>query len=313
MTPEVLAGVQRDAKDLGPLWRIEKDGRVSWLYGTVHFGRIEWQAPGPQVSGALRGADLLAVEMVGSPRQTSAAKVEKPSQIEPPQQVLSQSVPETLARKIDGVCSWTKTAPGWYDAWINETSAFDLTLWMTRVRVQKEGFYSEFGIDAMLARTAVTMNKPIVGLEKRADRQVFIDSLENSMTAPNEAVPQAKPGIRQKKTKLELMEELLNEKYESLAKSINQDIVVPWTTARSDDCTSRRSWCWQEEKPSKARARMEKLLAVRDRHMADELERLHESGKQVFAAVGMLHVRPSALPALMKEKGFSVEFVSNAN
>lgn len=49
--------------DRGLLWRIEKDGRVSHLYGTVHVGRPDWISPGPQVMAALAAADRVAFEL----------------------------------------------------------------------------------------------------------------------------------------------------------------------------------------------------------------------------------------------------------
>ena len=52
-SPDALAAAARTASDRGPLWRIERDGRSSWLYGTLHVGRLAWAFPGPNVSAAL--------------------------------------------------------------------------------------------------------------------------------------------------------------------------------------------------------------------------------------------------------------------
>ena len=43
-----MRAAQRDASDRGFLWRLQKDGTVSWLYGTVHLARLGWMFPGPQ-------------------------------------------------------------------------------------------------------------------------------------------------------------------------------------------------------------------------------------------------------------------------
>ena len=43
-----LDEAQRHARDRGFLWKLEKDGRTSWLYGTVHVARLEWAFPGPR-------------------------------------------------------------------------------------------------------------------------------------------------------------------------------------------------------------------------------------------------------------------------
>ena len=46
-TAEIEAG-QREAIDRGFLWRIARDGRVSYLYGTLHIAQPRWMFPGPQ-------------------------------------------------------------------------------------------------------------------------------------------------------------------------------------------------------------------------------------------------------------------------
>ena len=51
------------AKDHGFIWRLSKDGRVSYLYGTIHAARPEWMFPGPTLAGALRESDTLALEL----------------------------------------------------------------------------------------------------------------------------------------------------------------------------------------------------------------------------------------------------------
>ena len=50
-------------RDRGLLWRITRDGRSSYLYGTLHVGKPAWQRLGPQVTAALRASDALALEV----------------------------------------------------------------------------------------------------------------------------------------------------------------------------------------------------------------------------------------------------------
>ncbi|HYE39235.1 MAG TPA: TraB/GumN family protein, partial [Ramlibacter sp.] len=51
------------ARDRGVLWRLEKDGRTSWLYGTVHVSRVDWVVPGAFIQHALEASDVLALEL----------------------------------------------------------------------------------------------------------------------------------------------------------------------------------------------------------------------------------------------------------
>src|SRR5690606_37453569 len=55
--------LRAQARDRGVLWTLHKDGRTSWLYGTVHDGRPEWTVPGPRTVRALRAADVVALEL----------------------------------------------------------------------------------------------------------------------------------------------------------------------------------------------------------------------------------------------------------
>ena len=60
---EQLQAALQSARDRGFLWRISKDGRDSYLYGTIHVGKLDWAFPGPQVREALMDAQALALEL----------------------------------------------------------------------------------------------------------------------------------------------------------------------------------------------------------------------------------------------------------
>ncbi len=51
------------AKNAGFLWRIEKDGRSSWLYGTMHQMHIDYAKPGMQIMFGMRSSEVLAPEI----------------------------------------------------------------------------------------------------------------------------------------------------------------------------------------------------------------------------------------------------------
>ena len=63
MAADEIAAGQGTARDRGFLWRVSRDGRTSWLYGTLHIGRRPWQVPGPVVRAAVREADVIALEL----------------------------------------------------------------------------------------------------------------------------------------------------------------------------------------------------------------------------------------------------------
>jgi hypothetical protein len=69
LPPSAIASLEkpgtalRNGVDRGMLWRIERDGRTSWLYGTIHVGRGDWVRPGPTIQKALTQSDTLALEI----------------------------------------------------------------------------------------------------------------------------------------------------------------------------------------------------------------------------------------------------------
>ncbi|MGD0961638.1 MAG: TraB/GumN family protein, partial [Methylomonas sp.] len=63
LTPEILQSGMGNSHDHGFLWRISKNGNVSYLYGTLHVAKLDWMFPGPRVQQAMEGADTVALEL----------------------------------------------------------------------------------------------------------------------------------------------------------------------------------------------------------------------------------------------------------
>ena len=61
-TPEQILGAMRKAEDRGFLWRAEKDGRTSYLFGTVHLAKFDWMFPGHAVNQALLASKTVALD-----------------------------------------------------------------------------------------------------------------------------------------------------------------------------------------------------------------------------------------------------------
>ena len=50
-TPEQVQAGMKAARDRGFLWRVQKNGHSSYLYGTVHIARADWMYPGVTLKG----------------------------------------------------------------------------------------------------------------------------------------------------------------------------------------------------------------------------------------------------------------------
>ena len=82
-----------------------------------------------------------------------------------------------------------------------------------------------------------------------------------------------------------------------------------WADADLDELARYASWC-DCLNTETDRAQQARLLDERNPPLADAIAALHNAGKRVFAAVGSLHmIGPLSLPALLAQRGFSVERV----
>lgn len=59
--------------DRGLLWRLTRDGRSSYLFGTLHVGKPAWREFGPRTAAGWRASDLLALEIDATDPEVGAA------------------------------------------------------------------------------------------------------------------------------------------------------------------------------------------------------------------------------------------------
>jgi uncharacterized protein len=63
VSPALAKALRARAQDRGVLWRLQKEGVVSYLYGTIHIGKVEWSVPGPKLAQALASSQKLLLEL----------------------------------------------------------------------------------------------------------------------------------------------------------------------------------------------------------------------------------------------------------
>ncbi len=282
LTPQRMAQGLRAAQDHGPLWRLDKDGRSSWLYGTAHIARVEWVFPGPRTVQALRQSDVLALEL-----NLLDAESLKPltAPIDPAsvQRVLDAPRRARLARQTALAC----LQPSALDALRPAMRAATLLVLSAR----SDGFYPDFGIDAMLAGLAQALKKPVVALESAADQLGLL-------AGRNEAEERL------------MVDGALDELESGKARRQASRLMQAWAAADMDTFNDYPRWCECLDTP-KDRAFMKRLLDDRNVLMAQKIAQRHEGGERVFAGIGVLHmVGEQGLPALMRARGFRVEAVS---
>jgi uncharacterized protein YbaP (TraB family) len=284
LSPEGAAKAMRQAVDRGVLWRIEKDGRASWLYGTMHLGKVDWIFPGPRVMRALKQSDTVALELdmldpatlaVFAPSSDAAVAAAAA-------RVLTPERKRRLDRQAAIACipeaALARMRP------ILQVSA------LAMLAARAEGLYGDYGTEAVLSGIARGGRKPIVALETAADQLKALagDSEEEEGEQVDGALDELESG-----------------------RTRDQSSALADAWARSDwgKLDSYLQWCDCVQTPGDQRM-FQRLLDDRNPGLADGIARLHAQGKRVFAAVGALHmVGPQGLPALMAERGFRVTAV----
>jgi uncharacterized protein YbaP (TraB family) len=280
---EVVQAAQR-ARDHGFLWRLERDGRVSWLYGTLHVGRFEWAFPGPKVAAALRQAKLLALELdVGSPglqQQIAAAR----SRSNPQRQsaALPPAVAARLARQLALACIDPEAMAG--------QSPVMRGVALSVMAARRDGLDPAYAQEFLLAGYARALGMPVVSLEDAATQ---LDALDGG--SPGE--------------KLALLTQTLDQIESGQARSALVRLAGAWADGDLATLETYDQWC-DCARDETEKAFLTRLNDDRNPALADRIAALHAQGRPVFAAVGALHMTGAkALPELLRARGFAVERV----
>lgn len=282
-TPEQVQAAMKSARDRGFLWRVRKDGRTSWLYGTVHIARSDWMAPGPALLDAMRASDIVALELdVMDPdilerlRSGMAARAGRP---------LAAALVDRMKAQLKAACLPEQLM----GAMAPEMLATTLMVMSAR----REGLDPAYAIDALIAGLGRGLKKPVTSLETPE----FQVSLLLART-PQEA--QA------------LVEQVLAELEHGRASPMLARIAQLWSDSRLDELERYEQWC-QCVDTAEERALLRRLLDDRNPGLAERIDRLHAEGRRVFAAVGALHmIGPAGLPALLARRGYQVERIDFA-
>lgn len=283
LTREMAQAAEAHARDHGFLWRITKDGHSSWLYGTMHVSKPVWMFPGPRVSAALGHADTVALELdILNP--AIAQEIQRQAALLRPEP-LPADLQARLRQQAEALC-----LP--YAVLAREPAEMQLVE-LDMMFAAKDGLYAPFAMDGVLAALGHAEKKRVVSLET-PDFQMHM------LMMPNRA------------DMLAYVSDGLDELESKRGRALFQRMAQSW--AQSDYATMARfpEWCECLRTPIERKV-MRRLLNQRNPGMAAEIDALHRKGARVFAAVGSLHMFGKiGLPALMREKGYTVERIELA-
>ena len=272
----------REARDRGFLWRIERDRRSSYLYGTIHVAKAQWMFPGPSVSAAIAASDSVALELdildADIARRLAdgirALPDEKP--------------PAALAARLQTLIVAECLPP---QAMAQITPSMQLATLMT-LAGRRDGLDPAFGIDGVLAVLARALGKPVISLETP---EMQIALLRGDPRTADERLASGLADLEQDKVRPMLLR-----------------MARAWDEGRGDELEHYEAWCECADTEAD-RAELERLLDDRNPALADRIAALHAGGTRVFAAVGALHLFGAhGLPSLLAQRGFKVERVEFA-
>ena len=284
-TPEQLQAAARNASDHGLLWRIVRDGNTSYLFGTIHVGKLEWVMPGPKIRAALMAVDTIALEIDPLDPDMAARMASASGHIAAPLK-LAAPLAERVARRLDAACLPAPARPA-IDAMHPVMQALTLALLEARWEGLDPGYALEFALS---------------GFGRAAQRRmVSLETPESQFAA--------------------LMPKDADEMHKAISESLAQlddgntrrtiaRLAQAWARGDLAELEQYERWCEcvQDDADRKQLARM---IDDRNPQLAERIEALHREGRKVFAGVGALHmVGTQALPTLLRARGFTVERVA---
>jgi len=275
-TATQLQSAQREARDRGFLWRITKQGRSSYLFGTLHVGKLPWIFAGPRLQQAIAGTDTLALEI----DITDPALLRSPPPSATAPLTLPEPMRERLARQVDLACLPEHA--------LDHLNPLMQAVTLTVLSARWEGLDANYAQEIVLATTARVQQRPIVALESvQSQMAVLLPS------DPDEA--------------RRLLDQALEQLERGRTRPLLRRLAEAWADGRLRELEDYEAWCECADS-AEDRAFWRRLNDDRNEPMAARIDALHGDGKRVLVAVGALHMTGEhGLPRLMAARGYTVE------
>ena len=281
-TEEQFQSLIKASEDHGFLWKIEKDGRTGYLYGTIHFNKRDRMFPGPKTIAAMRVSDVFAFELDVLDPQVQAQMTD-PSKFG----IKNFPLPPPLNKRLEAI-GRRVCAP--VAAFAQMHPMMQLVI-VTLLDARFADAEAAYGSDIILASMAKGVGKPIVGLETVAQQMLAL------------------MGGEQKET-IDLIESSVAVFETGKQRDGVKRLMDVWAKGDLADLEQYELWCDCTTTKTE-REFYKRLNDDRNTGLAAGIDKLHRAGKPVFAAIGSLHmVGPKAVPKLLREMGYKVARVT---
>lgn len=280
--PAGILEKMQTAPPRGLLYKITKNGRTAYLFGTVHVGTPDFFPLDMATTQALAQSSELVVELDPTQTDKMQAAMQRYAVI-PPSQRRDAQLPPALKQRLLVQANA-----------LNMSSEIGETLkpWMSALSLvigslQKSGYSPEYAADLYLIGLARGLNKPIAELESIDSQLQLFDSL------PRQA-------------QLAFLDETLTLLESGQMVADTQALIDAWLKSDASmlHTLSLKSF---RENPRSATWMKKKLFSERNQLMAQKIDHMLNKGSSPFIAVGSLHLTgKEGLPALLKKQGYRI-------
>lgn len=280
-TQEQLAEGFRNAKDRGAMWTLTKDGRTSYLFGTLHVGKMAWAFPGPKLLQALRDTQLLALELdptdpgLQAEMQTVSAQAGRIT--------LSPADQARLDAQADAACLPREALRPMHP--VMQVVTYGI------LSGRRDGLDPGFGQEFTLVGFARAQQRTIISMESMTSQMSVL--LPRDAASARSGFDRALADLESGKTRTQLIR-----------------ISEAWASGDMNLLGSLEALCACQ--PTQEEREFSRLINdERNPHLARRIAEEHAKGRPILAAVGILHMTgPKAITTLLTQQGFEVRRVS---
>jgi len=269
----------------GGLFRVSHDGRVAYLFGTVHVGTRGFYPLPPEVSRALGGANRIVVELDTRANDAYLRALDRHGRYAPGDNVrrhLSAPTLRALTAALHGL-GISVASMAAYKPWLVGNLLLSAEL-------ERKGYRRSDGVEQALLEHARRHGLRVTQLESAEYQLALYDSMD--------AVQSER-----------YLQEVLDGLADGRALRTAQAVVEAWASGdvHALDVALQESTAGPGVMAEFTRR---VLLGRRNPEMADHIERLMRQDSVTFVGVGLLHLLgANGLPQLLAQRGYLVERV----
>lgn len=273
------------ARHQGGLYRISRNGRVAYLFGTIHVGAASFYPLAPEVTRALSNASRVVVELDTRANDEFLRAVARHGSYGPDDDVRRHITPQTAAELTEAL-----HAHGVSVASMARFKPWLLANLLLSMALDRDGFRRSEGVEEVLLAEARRRGAPVAELES-ADYQLGLFDTMDPVESER------------------YLRETLRGLADGSAVRRARAVIDAW---RSGDPQALDALLADVTSGGDAVADFTRrvLLGRRNPEMVQQIERLMGQGSVTFIGVGLLHLLgANGLPQLLAQRGYLVEQV----